>query len=266
MEKKYNSTTNQKYINNPIIYNLKSTSQRINMNNFGKEINYKNNNDINAKSIGDFMPKNNLIDLSQNDNISSNQQNLINDEFSLDNISNIIDNDKKKISYIQMTFEDNKSSPIDNSQHINNNLIQQLTDISDTKNKTFSKNSTKIYDSYTKSFQLKLKKMKEMNNTIIKENTIKKNNKTMNNSKKSENIYKFININNSKSIINCKQKIISMKNKNKLIENMNGKGLDNFNIHLNDVHNNNRYNNNLKKNNENKSNKVNSFLCCYGKC
>ena len=28
MDRKYNSTTNPKYINNPIIYNLKSTSQK----------------------------------------------------------------------------------------------------------------------------------------------------------------------------------------------------------------------------------------------
>ena len=111
----------------------------------------------------------------------------------------------------------------------------------------------KVCDSHTKSFQLKMKKMKEMNKIIFKENFIKGDN-LMNDSNKSENTYK--NSNKSNYIINCKQKIISMRNKNKLIENMND--FNSFNIKLNE-------NNNLNPNNEIKVNRINPFLCCYGK-
>ena len=42
MDKKYNSTTNPKYLNNHRILNLKSTSQRTNMNNYSNASNKKN--------------------------------------------------------------------------------------------------------------------------------------------------------------------------------------------------------------------------------
>ena len=50
MDDKYNSSTNPKSINNYIIYNLKSTSQRISM---VKEQNIKNNYDQDKKSNDD---------------------------------------------------------------------------------------------------------------------------------------------------------------------------------------------------------------------
>ena len=151
-----------------------------------------------------------------------------------------------------MILEDNNSSLIDKNTYQNkSNFMKVLTNLSDTK--ILSNNDTKEYDSHTKSFQMKMKKMREMNKTIIKENYNVKN-RGMNDSNKSQNI-KYSNLDNSKSIINCKQKIIRMKNKNKLIWKVGD--FNGFNIHLNDI------NNNTKG--ENKTNNINSFFCCYGK-
>ena len=108
MDQKYNSATNQKYINNPKIYNLKSTSQRININKFFKDHNSKNNNDNNnQKSNGDFRLENNN---SQNDKSSKNNQNQLNDDTSLDNISNIISHKYNKLPDMHILFEDDESS------------------------------------------------------------------------------------------------------------------------------------------------------------
>ena len=73
----------------------------------------------------------------------------------------------------------------------------------------------------------------------------------MNDSNKSQNIT-YNHLDYLKSIINCKQKIIRMKNKNKLIWKIGD--LNGFNIHLNDIHNN--------KEIENQAHKINSFFCC----
>ena len=117
-----------------------------------------------------------------------------------------------------------------------------MTNISD--NSGFDNKNVYVIDSHTRSFQLKMKKMKEMNKMIIKENKI------LNDSNKSENTYKSSKLNYLKSKINCKQKLISMKNKNKLIGNMND--FNSFNIHLKEIN----------KNDEIKSNEINTFLCC----
>ena len=248
MDKKYNSTTNQKYSNNYQIFNLKSTSQKISLINYQKDKNSKIINDKESKSFGNFF-NNNLINLSQLDKSSNNKQNLVKDEFSIDNISNIIEPQKNKFPNNHIIYEDNKSSLIDNNFQKKSISIPRLSN--DTN--SFSDNKMKVCDSHTKSFQLKMKKMKEMNKIIFKENFIKGDN-LMNDSNKSENTYK--NSNKSNYIINCKQKIISMRNKNKLIENMND--FNSFNIKLNE-------NINLNPNNEIKVNRINPFLCCYGK-
>ena len=231
MNKKFNSTTNQKYSNNHPIFNLKSTSQKINLLNIPKDKTSKISNNKESKSFGDFLYNNNLINLSQLDKSSNSKQNLINDEYSIDNISNIIEPQKKRFLNNQIFFEDNKSSIIDNNFKNKDNFIPRLT----TDINNFSDNKIKLCDSHTKSFQLKMKKMKEMNKVIFKDN------------------YKSSNKNNY--IINCKKKIISMKNKNTLIGNMND--FNSFNIKLND--------NNINQNKEIKVNKINPFLCCYGK-
>ena len=248
MSKKYNSTTNQKNFYNHPIFNLKSTSQKINLINIPKDKTSKISNKE-SKSFGGFLYNNNLINLSQLDKSSNSKQNLVKDEYSIDNISNIIEPQKTKFPNNQIYFEDNKSSIIDNFQN-KSNLIPRLTN--DTNN--FSGNKIKLCDSHTKSFQLKMKKMKEMNKIIFKDNCIKKN-KLMNDySNKSEDTYKSNNKNNY--IINYKQKIISMKNKNTLLGNMSD--FNDFNIKLTD-------NSNINQNKEIKVNKINSFLCCYGK-
>lgn len=249
MSKKFNSTTNQKYSNNHPIFNLKSTSQKINLLNIPKDTTSKSSNNKGSKSFGDFLYNNNSINPSQSDKSSSSKQNLINDEYSIDNISNIIEPQKKRFIDNQIFFEDNKSSIIDNNFKNKSNFIPRLT----TDINNFSDNKIKLCDSHTKSFQLKMKKMKEMNKVIFKDNFINKNNIIKDYSNKSENTYKSSNKNNY--IINCKQKIISMKNKNTLMGNMND--FNNFNIKLND--------NNINQNKEIKVNKINPFLCCYGK-
>ena len=250
MEKKNNSAINQKYINNNLILNLKSSSQRINNYNYGRQQKLKNNIDRDSNIILSNISQNHLTNFSLNEksstsNINTNHKS---DDFSLDNISNIIGKDKN-LPHTQMILEDNNSSLIDKNTNQNkSNFMKVLTNLSDTK--ILSNNDTKEYDSHTKSFQMKMKKMREMNKTIIKENYNAKN-RGMNDSNKSQNI-KYNHLDNSKSIINCKQKIISMKNKNKLIWKIGD--LNGFNINLNDIHNN--------KKSENKTNNINSFFCC----
>ena len=245
MDKKYNSTTNKKYINNFQIFNLKSTSQNINGNNITKSKIPKYNNDKDSKSIEDFLSNNNLINSSLKDKSSNNNKNMINDELSLDNISNIIEPKNIKLPNTQMIFEDNASSIFDN-----NNLIPRLTNISNQNSSSICQNKLKIYDNKTKSFQMKMKKMKEMNKIIIKKN------KLIDDSNRSENTYKSSNLNNLKTIIKCKEKIIHMQNKNKFIGNI--KNFNSFNINMNN-------NSSLNEHKEIKVNKTNSFLCCYGK-
>ena len=173
-----------------------------------------------------------------------------------------------------MLFEDNESllnekQIITNSNQTKNKYnFKTLNSFSNT---NFSKNNNiEVCDSHTKSFQLKMKKMKEMNKAILKENYNIKN-KTFNDSKnggKDSNNDLLNNYISSKSIINCKQKIIYMKNKNKLLN----KG----NIYFNDTQNN--YNNSIgsfnsnlnnfvKEHNEKKlkEDKTIPFLCCFSK-
>ena len=253
MEKKNNSAINQKYINNNLILNLKSSSQRINNYYYGRQQKLKNNIDRDSNIILSNISQNHLTNFSLNEksstsNINTNHKS---DDFSLDNISNIIGKDKNVLN-TQMISEDNNSSLIDKNTNQNkSNFMKVLTNLSDTK--ILSNNDTKEYDSHTKSFQMKMKKMREMNKTIIKENYNVKN-RGMNDSNKSQNI-KYNHLDNSKSIINCKQKINSMKNKNKLIWKIGD--LKEFNIHLNDIHNN--------KKSEIKANNINNCFCCYGK-
>lgn len=261
MSRKYNSTTNAKCIYNPKILNLKSTSQRINTDNIPNEHNYKNNNNIqDQKSNGDISLDNNLMNYSKNEKSSNIKQNSINDDTSLDNISNIISQKQNNLPNTQMLFEDNESllnekQIITNSNQTKNKYnFKTLNSFSNT---NFSKNNNiEVCDSHTKSFQLKMKKMKEMNRTILKDNYIKKN-KQLNDSNKSENTFNSNDINNLKYINKCKQKIIHMKNKNKLLGKMNG--FNSFNSHLDD-----KYKNNLNKKDGIKVSKVNSFLCCIG--
>ena len=253
MEKKNNSAINQKYINNNLILNLKASSQRINNYNYGRKQKLKNNNDRDSNIILGNISQNLLVNISLNDksSISNIKNNHKSEDFSLDNISNIIAKDRN-LPYTQMILEDNNSSLIDkNTYHNKSKFMKVGTNLSDTK--ILSNNDTKEYDSHTKSFQMKMKKMREMNKTIIKENYNIKN-RAINDSNKSQNI-KLNYLDNSKSIINCKQKIISMKNKNKLIWKIGD--FNSFNIHLNDIQNNTK--------SENKANNINSFFCCYGK-
>ena len=250
MEKKNNSAINQKYINNNLILNLKSSSQRINNYNYGREQQLKNNNDRDSNILIGNISQNHLTNLIINDksSMSNINNNLKSDDFSLDNISNIIGTDKN-LPHTQMILEDNNSSLFDKNTYPNkSNYMKVLTNLSDTK--ILSNNDTKECDSHTKSFQMKMKKMREMNKTIIKENFNIKN-KGMNDSNKSQNI-KYNHLDNSKSFINFKQKIIGIKNKNKLIWKIGD--LNGFNIHLNDIHNN--------KKSENNTNNINNFFCC----
>ena len=268
MDKKYNSTTNPKYLNNHIILNLKSTSQRISMNNFSKPPNIKNSvNYQSSKNKGENSFRNNLIDKNHHDNASNINKNIINDDISLDNISNIISNKQNKLPNTQMIFEEKESSifnnmtnPIQNRGKYNLKNYNSFS-ITNTSAKTFcNKNTMDICDSHTKSFQLKLKKMKEMNRTLINENYIMKSN-TFNFSNKSS-----INGNSmSKSIINCKQKIINMKNKNILL---------NKNYYLNEIgksningSNNINFTNSVNGSNDKKTkqNETIPFLCCFSK-
>ena len=268
MDRKYNSTTNPKNLNNHIILNLKSTSQRISMNNFSKPPNIKNSvNYQSSKNKGESSFENNLINISHQDKASDINKNLINDDISLDNISNIISNKQNKLPNTQMIFEEKESSifnnmtnPIQNRGKYNLKNYKSFS-ITDNSIKTFyNKNTMDICDSHTKSFQLKLKKMKEMNRTLIKENYLMKSN-TFNSSNKSS-----INGNSmSKSIINCKQKILNMKNKNILL---------NKNYYLNEIgksningNNNINLTNSVNESNDKKTkqNETIPFLCCFSK-
>ena len=258
MDNKYNSSINSKFINNHIIYNLKSTSQKISM---AKEQNIKNNNDQDQKSIDDEHK--NLTNSSQNDKSSKLNNNLTNDELSLDNISNMISQKKNKLPDTHMLFEDNESSKGD-KKYFTNTYQKKMNKF----NSFSNNNNIEVWDSHTKTFHLKMKKMKEMNKTIIKENYTTKNNKTFSaSSKYGKNINNDLpnSFNNSKSIVNFKQKIIYMKNKNKL--------LNNGNIHFDDTQNNNsngslNINNIINENNNNKKieeDKTIPFLCCFSK-
>ena len=264
MSRKYNSTTNAKCIYNPKILNLKSTSQRININDIPYEHNLKNNNIQDQKSNGNISLDNNLMNYSKNDKSSNLKPNSINDDTSLDNISNIISQKQNNLPNTQILFDDNESQIIANSnQTKNKNNFKTLKSFS---NNNFSNNNKNIEvcDSHTKSFQLKMKKMKEMNKAILKENYNIKN-KTFNDSKnggKDSNNDLLNDYINSKSIINCKQKIIYMKNKNKLLN----KG----NIIVNDTqYNNGSFNfNSYNSDNDKKmeeEDKTIPFLCCFSK-
>ena len=254
MDRKNNSTNIPKNINNHIIYNLKSTSQRISLNNMNEQ--NKNNNDQDQKSISELF-QNQLINSSQNDKSSKFNKNITSDDISLDNISNILSQKQNKIPNTHMFFEDNESS-FGDRQNLKNINHKNLNNIN-----SFSNTNIEVCDSHTKSFHLKMKKMKEMNKTIMKENYITKNNKTFNATSKNGK-----NINSDLPIINFKQKIIYMKNKNKLLN----KG----NIYFNDTQNN--YNNSIgslnsnlnnfvKEHNEKKlkEDKTIPFLCCFSK-
>ena len=251
MDRKNNSTNIPKNINNHIIYNLKSTSQRISLNNMNEQ--NKNNNDQDQKSISELF-QNQLINSSQNDKSSKFNKNITSDDISLDNISNILSQKQNKIPNTHMFFEDNESS-FGDRQNLKNINHKNLNNIN-----SFSNTNIEVCDSHTKSFHLKMKKMKEMNKTIMKENYITKNNKTFNATSKNGK-----NINSDLPIINFKQKIIYMKNKNEL--------LNNGNIHFDDTQNNNssgsfNINNIINENNNNKKmeeNKTIPFLCCFSK-
>jgi len=269
MDKKYNSTANPKYINNHIILNLKSTSQRISMNNYSKPQNIKNSvNYISSKNKVENLFVNNIININHQNKTSNINKNIINDDISLDNISNIISNKKSKLPNTQMIFEEKESSILNNNiaNPIQNRGTYNLKNynsfsINKTSDKTLcNKNTMDICDSHTKSFQLKLKKMKEMNRTLIKDNYLIKSN-TFNSSNKSS-----INENSmTKNIINCKQKIINMKNKNILlnknyylneIDNSKMNGSNNFNL-INSV--------NESNDKKAKPNETIPFLCCFSK-
>ena len=268
MDRKYNSTTNPKNLNNHIILNLKSTSQRISMNNNSKLASIKNSvNYKSSKNKEEISFGNNLINENHHGKASNIKKNIINDDISLDNISNIISNKQNKLPNTQMIFEEkestiftNMTNPIQNRGEYNLKNYNSFS-ITNTSGKTFcNKNTMDICDSHTKSFQLKLKKMKEMNRTLINENYIMKSN-TFNFSNKSS-----INENSmSKSIINCKQKIINMKNKNILL---------NKNYYLNEIgksniNGNNNINlaNSVNESNDKKTkqNETIPFLCCFSK-
>ena len=239
MDKKYNSTTNPKYLNNHRILNLKSTSQRTNMNNYSNASNKKN--DIKyqcQKGISGNLLQNNLIYKNHNNKTFNANKRKISDDISIDNISNIISYKKNKLPNIQMNFE-KKQSLNDNNNICNNNTTNILC------------------DSHTKSFQLKLKKMQEMNRTILKENFIMMNN-TFDPWKNSW----FNRDKISKSIINCKQKIISMKIKNQLLTKnfySENKGNNNINGKIN-----NKLVNSVNGDNDNKvkKNVAIPLLCC----
>ena len=243
MDRKYNSTTNPKYLNNHKILNLKSTSQRIGMNNYSKPANIKNNIKFQyQKGIGEKLFENNSLNISNNNKIFNTNKNIINDDSSIDNISNIISYKHNKLPKTQNIFEKKQCS-------INNNINKS-------NNTFYNNNTTNICDSHTKSFQLKLKKMQEMNRTIIKENYIMKNN-TFNPWKNSWfNIEKL-----SKSINNCKQKIINMKIKHQLLNKnfySDDKRISNFN---------NRIINSVNGDNDKKIKQKETipFLCCFSK-
>ena len=102
--------------------------------------------------------------------------------------------------------------------------------------------------------------MKEMNRTIMKENYIMKNN-TFNRWKNSW----FNREKITKSIINCKQKIINMKIKNQLLNKnvcIDNKGNNNINGNIN-----NKLINTINEGNGKKikQNETIPFLCCFSK-
>ena len=269
MDRKYNSTTNPKYLNNHVILNLKSTSQRISMNNYSKPPSIKNSVDYQtSKNKLENSLGNSLINNYQDKVSNINKNNINDDDISLDNISNIISNKQNKLPNTQMIFEvkespifNNMTNPIQNRGKYTLKNYNSFS-ITNTSVKTFcNKNTMDICDSHTKSFQLKLKKMKEMNRTLIKDNYLIKSNNTFNFSNKSS-----INENSmSKSIINCKQKIINMKNRNILL---------NKNYYLNEISksnitgsNNINFTNSVNESNNKKTkqNETIPFLCCFSK-
>ena len=259
MDKKYNSTTNPKYLNNHRILNLKSTSQRINMNNYSNASNKKN--DIKyqcQKGISGNLLQNNLIYKNHNNKTFNANKRKISDDISIDNISNIISYKKNKLPNIQMNFEKKQSLNDNNSIHKINPKNYKSFSINTSNNNICNNNTTNILcDSHTKSFQLKLKKMQEMNRTILKENFIMMNN-TFDPWKNSW----FNRDKISKSIINCKQKIISMKIKNQLLTKnfySENKGNNNINGKIN-----NKLVNSVNGDNDNKvkKNVAIPLLCC----
>ena len=258
MDKKYNSTTNPKYLNNHRILNLKSTSQRISMNNFSKASNNKN--DINyqrQKGISGNLLQNNLIYKNPNNKTFNANKRKISDDISIDNISNIISCKKNKLPHTQMNYEKKQPLIDNNSIHKCNPKNFKSFSINTSNNNICNNNTTNICDSHTKSFQLKLKKMQEMNRTILKENFIMMNN-TFDPWKNSW----FNRDKISKSIINCKQKIISMKIKNQLLTKnfySENKGNNNINGKIN-----NKLVNSVNGDNDNKvkKNVAIPLLCC----
>jgi hypothetical protein len=259
MDKKYNSTTNPKYLNNHRILNLKSTSQRTNMNNYSNASNKKN--DIKyqcQKGISGNLLQNNLIYKNHNNKTFNANKRKISDDISIDNISNIISYKKNKLPNIQMNFEKKQSLNDNNSIHKINPKNYKSFSINTSNNNICNNNTTNILcDSHTKSFQLKLKKMQEMNRTILKENFIMMNN-TFDPWKNSW----FNRDKISKSIINCKQKIISMKIKNQLLTKnfySENKGNNNINGKIN-----NKLVNSVNGDNDNKvkKNVAIPLLCC----
>jgi hypothetical protein len=210
------------------------------------------------KETDEMLFENKLINKNHNNKTFNTNKSKISDDISIDNISNIISY-KHKLPNTQMIFEKKQSS-----SNINNltNPIQNRVNcnLKNYKNFNCNNNTTEICDSHTKSFQLKLKKMKEMNRTIMKENYIMKNN--------AFNPWKSSWFNRekiTKSIINCKQKIIYMKIKNQLLNKnlyIDNKGNNNINGNIN-----NKLINTVNEDNGKKikQNETIPFLCCFSK-
>jgi hypothetical protein len=261
MDKKYNSAINPKCLNNHRILNLKSTSQRISMSNFSNPANSKI--DIKyqyQKGINKNLFQNNFINQNHNNKTFNANKSKISDDISIDNISNIISYKKNKLPHTQMICEEKQSLIDNNFIHKFNPTNCKSSSINFSNNNFYNNNTTDICDSHTKSFQLKLKKMQEMNRTIIKENFIMKNN-TFDHWKNSW----FNRDKISKSIIKCKRNIINMRIKNQLLnknfyKDNNGNNSINGNI-------NNKLVNSINGDNDSKKKKDETycFLCCFSK-
>ena len=157
-----------------------------------------------------------------------------------------------------MIFEKKQSS--NNNNLTNPELNRVKCNLKNNKSFNCNNNTTEICDSHTKFFQLKLKKMQEMNRTIMKENYIMKNN-AFNPWKNSW----FNREKIAKSIINCKQKIINMKIKNQLLKKnfyIDNKGNNNINGNINNKLIN-TVNEDIGK--KIKQNETIPFLCCSSK-
>jgi len=261
MYKKYNSTFNQNNIINTPILNLKLSQKNTELFNPSERPSSKNLISKNELiSTDDYLNKKDFNNINKIDKFSNSNLNLIRDDTSsLDNISRIIEPKNNILSNTQKFCEDNNSSLCDHNNLNHSITIPRLTAMV---NPQLFTNNIKVYDSHTKSFQLKMKKMKEMNKIIIKKNKI------MNDSYKSFTTYNSNRMSNLKLYNNGRHKIISMgsdnNNNSKLLENIGG--LNSFNIHINDNSNNVIDDNiNINKNNKNSGDKGKLILCCMYK-